>query len=236
MAGKTDGRQLRWDSHNQARRQHILDAAIEVLVDAEPGAEVHVQQIADRAGLSRTVVYRHFSDRADLDAAVQDRALELLRAELVPALSFEGTPVDIIRRVVSAYVGWASEHPSLHEFAQHDAPGSGIGQMERAIQQIAGQIEDLINVGVEVLHVSLDEDEVAALDPLVFGLVGAVFTSTRRWLSRPERKPGRETFVELVTEAVWLQIAGMAKGRGVELDPDVPVEQLLDAAFDGAAG
>jgi AcrR family transcriptional regulator len=236
MAGKTDGRQLRWDSHNQARRQHIIDAAIGVLSDAAPGAEVHVQQIADRAGLSRTVVYRHFADRADLDAAVQGRALEMLRADLVPALSFEGTPVDIIRRIVSAYVGWASENQALHEFAQQDPPGPGIGQMERAIQQIAGQIEDLINVGVEVLHVRLDQDDVAALDPLVFGLVGAVFTSTRRWLSRPEHEPDREAFVALVTEAIWLQIAGMARRRGVELDPDVPVEALLEAAFDGTAG
>lgn len=235
MAGKTDGRQLRWDSHNAARRQHILDAAIDVLSGSEPGAEVHVQQIADRAGLSRTVVYRHFSDRADLDAAVQGRALELLRNELVPALSFEGTPVDIIRRIVAAYVGWASEHPGLHEFAQQDAPGPGVGQMDRAIQQIAGQIEDLINVGVEVLAVRLDDDEVAALDPLVFGLVGAVFNGTRRWLSRGEQQPGRERFVELVTESVWHQIAGMAAARGVVLAPDVPVEALLEAAFDGTS-
>ena len=236
MAGTRDGRQLRWDSHNAARREHIIDAAIVVLEASVPGTEVHVQQIADRAGLSRTVVYRHFADRADLDAAVQGRALELLRAELVPALSFEGTPVDIIRRIVSAYVGWASEHPSLHEFAQQDPPGPGAGQMETAIQQIAGQIEDLINVGVEVLNVRLNEDDVAALDPLVFGLVGAVFTSTRRWLGRPEQKPNLEQFVELVTEAIWLQIAGMAAARGVELDPDVPVEALLEAAFEGTAG
>jgi AcrR family transcriptional regulator len=236
MAGKRDGRQLRWDSHNQARRQHILDAAIGVLSDSEPGAEVHVQQIADRAGLSRTVVYRHFADRADLDAAVQGRALGLLRAELAPALAFEGTPVDIIRRIVSAYVGWAGEHPSLHEFAQHDPPGPGAGQMERGIQQVAAQVEELINVGVEVLHVRLDEDDVAALDPLVFGLVGAVFNATRRWLSRPERRPGPERFVELVTEAVWLQIAGMARARGVELAPDVPVEALLETALDRTAG
>jgi AcrR family transcriptional regulator len=236
MAAKTDGRQLRWDSHNQARRQHILDAAVGVLADTAPGTEVHVQQIADRAGLSRTVVYRHFTDRADLDDAVQGRALELLRAELVPVLSFEGTPVEIIRRIVSAYVGWATEQPSLHEFAQRTSPGPGVSQMERAVRQIAGQIEDLMNVGVEVLHVQLDEDEVAALDPLVFGLVGGVFTSTRRWVSRPEQQPDRKAFVEFVTEAVWMQIAGMASRRGVDLDPDVPVEALLDAALDGAAG
>ena len=236
MAGKTDGRQLRWDGHNQARRQHILDAAVAVYEATDPGTEVHVAQIAEQAGLSRTVVYRHFADRADLDAAVQGRTLELLRTVLVPALSFEGTPVDIIARIVSAYVGWASEHPALHELAQQDPPGPGVGQMEQAVALIAGQIEDLINVGVEVLGVRLDEDEAVALDPLVFGLVGAVFTSTRRWLSRPERRPDRERFAELVTEAIWFQIAGLARARGVELDPDLPVEHLLDAALEGAPG
>ena len=237
-SARTDGRQARWDQHNQVRRQVIIDAAIEVLGETEPGAEVHVQQIADRAGLSRTVVYRHFTDRSDLDAAVQGAVLELLRVELVPALSFEGTPVDIIRRIVAAYVGWAVSHPALHEFAQTDPPGQrstqGPGQMERAIGHIAGQVEDLINVGVEVLHVNLQEHEVDALDPLVFGLVGAVFTSVRRWLSRPDRKPSAEQFVALATEAIWLQIAGMAHARGVDLDPDLPVERLLEAALDGA--
>ena len=232
--GKPDGRQARWDRHNEVRRQVIIDAAIEVLGTTEPGAEIHVQQIAERAGLSRTVVYRHFNDRSDLDAAVQAAVLERLRGELVPALSFEGTPVEIIRRIVAAYVGWAAAHPALHEFAQADPPGHGPGQMERAIGHIAGQVEDLINVGVEVLHVNLKEHEVDALDPLVFGLVGAVFTSVRRWLSRPERKPTADEFVALATEAIWLQIAGMAKARGVELDPEVPVELLLEAAFDGA--
>jgi hypothetical protein len=76
---------------------------------------------------------------------------------------------------------------------------------------------------------------VAALDPLVFGLVGGVFTSTRRWLSRPERRPGRQVFVELVTEAVWMQIAGMTGRRGVELDPDIPVEALLDSVIESGA-
>ena len=231
---KQDGRQARWDRHNEVRRQVIIDAAIEVLREAEPGAEVHVQQIADRAGLSRTVVYRHFNDRADLDSAVQAAALELLRAELVPALSFEGTPVEIIRRIVAAYVGWAAAHPSLHEFAQADPPGQGPGQMERAIGHIAGQVEDLINVGVQVLHVDLKEHEAEALDPLVFGLVGAVFTSVRRWLSRPDRGPSVDEFVDIASEAIWHQIAGMAKARGVELDPEVPVEQLLEAALEVA--
>jgi AcrR family transcriptional regulator len=229
---KQDGRQARWDRHNQVRRQVIIDAAIEVLGESEAGAGIHVQQIAERAGLSRTVVYRHFDDRADLDAAVQGAVLEQLRGVLVPALSFEGTPVQIIRRIVAAYVGWAAAHPALHEFAQADPPGVRPGQMERAIGHIAGQVEDLINVGVQVLHVDLEEHETQALDPLVFGLVGAVFTSVRRWLSRPDRGPTADEFIDVASEAIWHQIAGMARARGVELDPDVPVEQLREAGLE----
>ncbi len=76
----------------------------------------------------------------------------------------------------------------------------------------------------------------AALDPLVFGLVGGGVHLDPALAVRPEQTPDREEFVELVTEAVWLQIAGMAGARGVELDPGVPVEALLEAAFDGTAG
>ena len=234
--GKADGRQVRWDRHNQVRRQHIIDAAIEVLGETEPGGEVHVQQIADRAGLSRTVVYRHFTDRADLDAAVQGAVLGLLRAELVPALSFEGTPVEIIRRIVAAYVGWAAAHPSLHEFAQADPAGGrgpgpdGTGHRPHR-RPGRGPHQRRRRGAARPARGARGE----ALDPLVFGLVGAVFTSVRRWLSRPERRPTAEQLVDLVTEAIWFQIAGMARARGVELDPDTPVERLLEAAFDGAA-
>ena len=170
-SAKTDGRQVRWDRHNQVRRQHIIDAAIEVLGETEPGGEVHVQQIADRAGLSRTVVYRHFTDRADLDAAVQGAVLEHAAGELVPALSFEGTPVEIIRRIVGGVRRLGGGAPRAARVRAGRPPGQrstqGPGQMERAIGHIAGQVEDLINVGVEVLHVQLEDHERAGLDPLV---------------------------------------------------------------------
>ena len=220
MVGKTDGRQLRWDSHNQARRQHILDAAIGVLADAEPGVEVHVQQIADRAGLSRTVVYRHFTDRADLDAAVQGRALELLRAELVPALSFEGTPVEIIRRIVSAYVGWASRAPLA---ARVRAAGPA-----RPGHRPDGDGDPADRRPDRGPHQRRRRGAERPARPRT------TWPRSTRWSSgwsarcsprraagwrRPEQKPDREKFVELVTEAVWLQIAGMAAARGVGARP-----------------
>lgn len=223
----TDGRQSRWTRHNAERRAAVLDAAVAVIEDSPPGAEVPVQAIADRAGLSRTVLYRHFDDRADLDRAIAGRIFEDIRGALLPVMSFDGTPVQIIRRIVGAYVGWAAGHPALHRVAEQQPPGIGSTQLDEALGQLAEQIETLITIGVEVLDVRMDQDTRDALDPLVFGLIGAGFTAVRRWLARPERVPEAEAFVDLITEAIWLQIQGMARVRGVELDPDLPVEELL---------
>ena len=229
--GRPDGRQLRWDKHNQVRRQTILDAAIAVLEETEPGEDIHVQQIAQRAGLSRTVVYRHFTDRADLDQGVQTAILEMLAGELLPEVTLAGTIDEIIQRIVGTYVHWTVTHPSLHRFAEHDVPGtSGSSALEVAVVQIAAQVEELISIGAEQLGAPLSDDDAAALDPLVFGLVGAVFGATRRWLTRVERKPEPEMFVRLVSDSVWHIIDGHARRLGIELDPHVSVEALFDAA------
>lgn len=232
--GRPDGRQARWDEHNQERRRRILEAAVGVIGEGEPGAEVHVQQIAERAGLSRTVVYRHFADRADLDRAVQAAILDDLWAGLLPAVSLDGSIGAIIERIVSTYVGWAVAHPALHRFAELDPDGSG--PLQQGLEQVAVQIAELIQTAVELLGVQLDADEQASLDPLVFGLVGAVFGAVRRWVSRPERAPSAPVLVQLVTESVWHIIEGHGRRLGVELARDVPVEQLLAAVPDPAAG
>ncbi len=224
----TDGRHSRWDRHNVVRRESIIDAAVGVLEEVGPGGEFHVQQVADAAGLSRTVLYRHFADRADLDTAVRGRVLDHMRAAVVPVLQLEGTPIQIIRRIVAAYTGWAAAHPALHRFVEREVPTDGMSQLEELVVGIARQVEDLINAAVLLLGIDLDEHDRVALDPLVFGFVGSVFTSVRRWLTRPVLEPPAPEFVDMLTQALFSQISGLAALRGgIVLDPDLPVERLL---------
>jgi AcrR family transcriptional regulator len=224
-----DGRQVRWDRHNQERRSTILAAAIGVVEASEPGAEVHVQQIAERAGLSRTVVYRHFTDRADLDRAVQAEILDGLWAELLPAVTLDGTIIEIIERVVSTYVGWAVAHPALHRLAERDSSGDGGGPLQQGLERIAGQVVDLITTATQLLELDLDDDQRAGLDPLVFAIVGAVFSAVRRWMSLPARTPAAPVLVGLVTQTVWHILDGHARSLGVVLDPHRPVQELFAA-------
>ena len=230
--GARDGRQARWDQHKEERRQQIIDAAIAVVEEGGPGAEVHVQQIAERAGLSRTVVYRHFEDRADLDRAVQSKILDGFWAELMPQITLDGTVPQIIERVVGTYVSWAVAHPALHRLADHDitrpaGPDDPAGgPLEQGLERLAGQITQVVHVGAVALGGELTDEDRASLDPLAYGIVGAVFSSVRRWLRHPDPALTPETLVALVSQTVWFGIDGHARRLGVEIDPERAVEDI----------
>ena len=222
-----DGRRSRWELHKLQRRGQILDAAIAVLEESPAGAHVHVQQVADRAGVARPVLYRHFEDREDLDRAVQGRVVELLRAEVEPMVTPDGTIQEIILRIVEAYVHWAAEHPALHHVVEQSGPAtSEPSAVQIAISDIAQQVQGLISLAVQMLDVELGEGEAAALDPLVFGLVGQAFATTRRWASRTPREPSPEALAKMLARSVWHQIDGHARALGVVLDPAMSLDQL----------
>ncbi|QYJ05234.1 TetR/AcrR family transcriptional regulator [Nocardioides panacisoli] len=223
---RVDGRQLRWQQHNEERRQVILDAAVAVLGRHAPGEDIHVQEIADEAGLSRTVVYRHFEDRGDLDLAVQRDICRRATEVLIPALELRGTPFDIIRRILDAYVGWALHNPALTRFAERDLPGNHEKPMDEEILRIAGHIDELMVSVVSLLGTELSPHERSALVPWMFGVVGGCFQSVRYWSGRGELRPPPAEFVDMMTETIWYQIDGLARARDIVL-PDGPVEQLL---------
>jgi AcrR family transcriptional regulator len=221
-----DGRRLRWLAHNQARRRVIIAAAIRVLERSEPGEDIQVQLIAEEAGLARTVLYRHFHDRVDLDRAVQQKICRDLGKVLLPALSFDGEPVVIIRRMVEKMVHWATEHPTLFWFVELELPGPGPHPLAVAIEAVAEQIELVMNAVVDYYGIELTADDRAGLDPWVFGLIGQVFFSIRRWMSRLEVTPTANGLVKMLAETIWLQIYGMARARDIEV-PDMPLGELL---------
>ncbi len=205
----------------------MLDAALLVIDEAGPGQDVHVQQIAERAGLSRTVLYRHFIDRADLDRAIQTEILDRLGREILAVLALDGTPMQVVRRIVAAYVGWAAAHPALHRYAALEVPGEGPSPLAQTVGQLAHQIETLITLAAQLLEVPIDDDLRSGLDPLVFGIVGSGMGACRRWLGRPQRVPDQEVFIDLVAQSIWFQLAGMAAARGVVIDPDTPLQDVF---------
>jgi AcrR family transcriptional regulator len=71
------------------RRDHLLDAATELLADGDDA--VSMDSVAERAGVSRPLVYKHFANRSELLAAVYERESNLLHRELAVAVNAADT-------------------------------------------------------------------------------------------------------------------------------------------------
>ncbi len=90
-----DGRSTRWDPHRRRRRLAIITAAIEAI--GEFGPEASTAQIAERAGVPRTHVYRHFEGKQALDLAVSSHVAAQIGEQIRTGLATRGSARAIIR-------------------------------------------------------------------------------------------------------------------------------------------
>src|SRR5205807_6145159 len=81
------------------RRDAILDAA-EALVASGDVEAVSMETVAERAGVSRPLVYKHFANRGELLAALYEREAALLHAELAADVEAAGTVDEMFRALV----------------------------------------------------------------------------------------------------------------------------------------
>ncbi|MCA2208849.1 TetR/AcrR family transcriptional regulator [Nocardia rosealba] len=221
-ATSSDGRSQRWDGHKAERRDQILAAAVVAI--REDGARVGVKDIAARAGVPRSVVYRLFGDRDDLDEQVRIRIISELMTRLTPVLNPEGTVGDAVTRAVETYIGWIVTNPHLHRFL---AAGSKrvVGSspsVSDARTAVAVQTARLFAISI-ARHGGTTE----VAEPLAFGLVGMVDNSVNRWLSRGMQPLTADELSRVLQRWIVNTIAVTLADLGVAVDAQTPVADLF---------
>lgn len=221
-AARRDGRSARWDRHRAQRRSEFVGAAIAAIT--EHGPDVHVEQIARMAGVPRPVLYRHFKDRADLDAAIAHRAAELLLAELAPALAPTGTPLAALGRLVETYLRWVESRRALYRFVvRRTAPG----QDEPAIVRATVALHAKTLLTGYFRYYGADP---AVVEPLAFGLVGLVDAAIDRWLQPGAAPVDRTRLADRLTAALWNVLDGELRAGGIEVDPHASLPIVVASA------
>ncbi|WP_194832056.1 TetR/AcrR family transcriptional regulator [Nocardia sp. XZ_19_369] len=227
----------RWDEHNSTRQAQILAAAVALIEEHGPTAEVSIQQIAERAGLARSVVYRQFDNREDLDARVREYILDHYVAEvealfvLDPTKTAEELFHEIMRRVVS----WAAEHPNLYQFGQNGpVHGHAAGETSLTIgrHRVAESLWQQFSSWTTMLAI-----DVAPYRPLVYGLVGLVEGIVTQYIGTPPgaERPDQETIARMLTSSAWHLFAGHAADRGYHFDRSANIAETLAELFADAA-
>lgn len=215
----------RWGDHNVERRRAIIAATLELIEETEPGEEIALQLIAERAGVKRSVIYRHFADRKELDAKTREfaveRVVDLVMPELDPAESLRAT----IFRLIDTYVGWVSEHARLHAWIER-GPGSadpaGKAVVVGTKAAIAQRVGEFFTMAVSVVGRTHP-----GVDAASFGVVSLVDGVVTRWLDT--RPPGLDSseVTRLLTDSIWYMMEGHARSWGFAIDPDRPIVELI---------
>lgn len=103
------------DDGHAKRSEDILAAAVEVF--SQRGfAATDVQEIADRAGVGKGTVYRHFGTKEGLFLAAADRGARQLRQAVLEATA--AAPVDPLERVRAAFVAFLSFFDEHSEYLE----------------------------------------------------------------------------------------------------------------------
>src|SRR3954469_3087294 len=117
IAHVRDRRDSRWDEHRRARREQLVDAAVAAV--GKHGAGVGMEEIAAEAGTSKTVVYRHFTDRTDLHVAVCSRVADQLLPKLREAMGSSIEPRQMVAAAIETYLIFLEADPELYRFVVH---------------------------------------------------------------------------------------------------------------------
>lgn len=195
--------------HRAQRRTRIVQAAAEAV--EEHGLGVGTAQIAERAGVARPHVYRHFDSKDDLDAEVARWAATALVEHVRPTLTRTGTPMEIIRGVIAAAVAWAEEHPNLYRFMAARQQTKALQRVRLGRTRFLGEVLE-----ASAAYLRSTEAGVEAPPRVMAGLMGMVDASIIWWLDHGDE--AREELVDRLSRQVWLVLGDLVSEMGVPID------------------
>ncbi len=184
------------------RRAQVLAAAQEVFVAAGYHA-AGMDDIAERAGVSKPVLYQHFSSKLDLYLALLDAGIEELHAAYTAGLRSTSDNKVRVQRTVQAYFAFVEDPQGAFrlvfesDLINEPAVRERVDRADLAVAQAIGHF--------------ITED--TGLNPqqallLGSGMLGMSQVAARRWLRHARTEISREEAAELIASLGWRGISG----------------------------
>ncbi len=177
------------------RREQLI--GVGRVVFAEKGYEAtSVEEIADRADVSKPVIYEHFGGKEGLYAVIVDREVADLTTRMIEAIAVDH-PRMAAEQSALAFLGYIEEHQDGFRILVHDSPsGLGGGSLGSVMADVALRVEDLLGQ-----HFKQQGYDKAAVPMYARMLVGAVTLVGEWWLEAG--KPSRTKVAAHLVNLMW---------------------------------
>ena len=190
----------------EERRQQLMSAAREVFVAFGYHAAA-MDDIADRAQVSKPVLYQHFPGKLDLYLALLDSGIESLVEAVREALESTHDNKKRVNATMAAYFSFVAEPGGAYQLVfESDLT------REPAVQERVQQLNEVCAsmVGAVITEDTGLSEQQAHL--LAYGLLGMAQTAALRWLRDAEDPDApaldRAEAAELVASLAWRGIRG----------------------------
>ena len=188
------------------RRAQLLIAALEVFTVAGYHSAA-MDEIADKAQVSKPVLYQHFPSKLDLYLAVLDLHIDSLVFAIQKAIASNRENSSRVAAHVDAYFGFI------------DSEGEAFRLLFESDMNLEPQVRERLNrmtydcaaavSAVISIDTGLGKEESMML---AVGIIGTVQTTARHWLDR-DGKIDRTRATELVMNLIWRGISGFPKSK-----------------------
>jgi AcrR family transcriptional regulator len=193
------------------RRAQLLAAATDVFVSNGYHAAV-MDDIAERAGVSKPVLYQHFPSKLELYLALLERHTDELVRQVQAAIEETTDNRQRVRNAVGAYFDFVDGDDAAFRLVfesdlRNQSPVQAL--MERTYTACVQAIAQVV-----AADAGLDADSAWLV---TVGVVGIIEHSARYWLTRQHELP-KEEVVTLISALAWKGLAGFP----LQPHPDPP--------------
>lgn len=186
------------------RRSQLLNAALEVFTQAGYHS-APMDEIADRAGVSKPVLYQHFPSKLELYLAVLDLHIDSLLFEIQKAVSSTHDNSERVNAATTAYFDFINrEGEAFRLLFESDmtVEPKVRERLNRMTYDCAAAFSAIISVETGL------SKELSMM--LATGLIGNVQSAARHWLER-DQKVTRDEAVSIITSQIWRGISGFPR-------------------------
>lgn len=188
------------------RREQLLEAARDAFAERGYHATA-MDDIADRAGVSKPVLYQHFASKDDLYLGLLDVQTDRLVRLVEEALAATEDNADRVAGAVAAYFAFVDQEDAGYRlvFASDLAADPEVRErLDRCVDACAGAIARTIRADT-----GLPPEEAQLLGVALTGLAQA---SAEHWVTAGRPVP-RERAAELVAQVAWRGLGGLPLAR-----------------------
>lgn len=163
-----------------------------------------MDDMATAMGTSKSIVYRYFTDKAGLQAAVGSAVLAEMAEAFGAAAEGAGPPQHRLRAMVDIYISTLTRSPNVYRFVTRIESQTGtfstfVTQVQRYVARLFRQV------------LAEEKADLRLAVPWAAGVVGFVRGTGEQWLTAdPDNRLEPHALIDLITDWIWVGTSAQA--------------------------